>query len=289
MSCKAVLVVKALAILIVLALVAFLALHKEPETLTFVFHPGETTDLSVLREMFGPIVDATCEKLGRECEMVVATDYAAVMESLRNGTADVSRIGSTMYVLTRNEFPIRLVAWDIIKGEDHYHSVLIGRPGIWQEPFTMDQLKGKSVAFVTPSSTSGYIAPLTLMAEAGLTLEDLGSYYFTENHPAAVEALLNGQVDVACTGNTITRELVASGRAVEGIDFVTLIESPPLVMDAWAIGPGVDPKMGDRIAEALLSLPPSAFEGSYLDGFAPVDLAAYEFNEKMLRLSGALK
>ena len=281
---------KMLAVLVVLVLVGLVAcLGKEPEKLTFAFPPGETADMGVLREMFGPIVDAACDELGVECEMVLATDYAAVMESLRNGTADVAHIGSTMYVLNRDEFDMKLVAWDIIEGEDHYHSVLIAKPGAFQEPFTMDQLRDKTVAFVTPASTSGYLAPLTMMVGAGLTLEDLGSYYFTENHPAAVEAMLNGQVDVACTGNTVTRELARSGRAVEGKDFVTLIESPPLVSDVWAIGPGVDLEMADRIAEAMLSLPPSAFEGSYLDGFTPVDLSAYEFNEQMLRLTGQLK
>jgi phosphonate transport system substrate-binding protein len=267
---------------------AFPSLWREPEKLTFVFHPGETADLGVLREMFGPIVRATCEELDVECEMILATDYAAVMEALRNGTSDVSRVGATMYVLTKDEFPMRLVAWEIIEGEDHYHSVLLGKPGIWTEPFTFDQLKGKAVAFVTTSSTSGYLAPLTMMAGEGVALEDLGSYYFTENHPAAVEALLNGQVDVACTGDTIIREVVRSGRAVEGVDYVTLAVSPPLVSDAWTIGPGVDPEMADRIADVLLGLPPSAFEGSYLDGFTPVDLSAYEFNERMLRLTGQL-
>ena len=279
----------ALAVLGAVAAVLVMSPWDEPEKLVWAFPPGETTDMAKLREMFGPIVDATCAKMGVECEMVMATDYAAVMEALRNGTADVAHIGSTMYVLNRDQFPMRLVTWDVIEGDDHYHAVLIGKPGSFTEPFAMDQLKGKTVAFVTPTSTSGYIAPLTMMLDAGLTLDNLKSYYFTENHPAAVEAVLNGQVDVAATGNTVTRELVRSGEAVEGVDFVTLVESPPLVSDVWAIGPGADQATSDAIAEAMLSLPPEAFEGSYLDGFTPVDMAAYEFNVRMLKAAGELK
>ena len=263
--------------------------EPEREKLTLVFHPGESSELGVLKERFGTVIDALCEELDMECELVLGTSYAATMEALRNGTSDISRIGASMYVLSRDEINVRPVVWDIIGGEDHYHAVLMGKPGIWEEPFALEQLRGKSVAFVDVSSTSGYIAPMTAMLEEGLTLDDLGSYSFTTSHYVGIEALLNGQVDVACTGNTLVDEVVASGEGVEGKNFVLLWESPPLVMDAWVIGPKVDPGLADRIAEALLNLPPEAFEGSFIDGFSPVDLAAYEFNEKMLRAIGEIE
>jgi len=270
-------------VVLCVAAIVFAYMRQEPEKIVLGFPPGESAELSVLREKFGPISDALGEALGMECELVLSTSYPAVMEALRNGTVDVSRIGATQYVLTRDEFEMRTVAWDIMDGEDHYHAVLIGKPGLWDEPFTMDQLKGKTIAFVDPSSTSGYVAPMTMILEAGLTLDDLDSYYFSTNHWAGIETLLNGQVDVMATGNTLLPEIDASGRAD---DYVLLIESPPLVMDTWVIGPGVDPELSDRIADALLGLPPETFEGSWIDGLSPVNPEAYEFNEAMLRAIG---
>lgn len=275
-----------LAVVVEVALIAailFAYTRQEPEKLVLGFPPGEAAELAQLREQFGSVSDALAEELGMEVELTLSTSYPAVMEALRNGTVDVSRIGATQYVLTRDEFYVRPVAWDIVNGEDHYHSVLIGKPGIWEEPFTMDQLKGKTMAFVDPSSTSGYLAPMTMIVEAGLVLDDLDSYYFSTNHWAGIETLLNGQVDVMATGNTLLPEIDASGRRD---DYVLLAESPPLVMDTWVIGPGVEQELSDKIAEALMDLPPSAFEGSWIDGLSPVNIEAYEFNEAMLRAIG---
>jgi len=286
------LVLVSILVVILLSSLGFLAYRSlfipERETLTFVFHPGESVELEVLKKNFGPIFDALSMELDMDYDVKLGSSYAATMESLRNGTADVSRIGSSMYVLTRDEIDLRLVAWDIIDGEDHYHAVLLGRPGIWEEPFTFEQLKGKTVAFVDPSSTSGYIAPVTAMLDAGITLEDLDKYSFGTTHPVAVEAMLNGVADVACTGDALIPEIENSG-SLEGEDFILLWESPPLVMDVWVIGPGVDTEKADRIAEALLGLPDEIFDGCWIDGFSPVDLSAYEFSEKMLRAVGEIE
>lgn len=272
------------AVLCVAVIIGVFALTRsEPETLVFGVPPGETADLAQLRGQLGSVSDALSDALGIEIEMKLTTSYAAVIEGLRNGTIDMARVGSSQYVLVRDDFDLRPVAWDIRDGKTSYTSVLLGRPGIWDEPFTMDQLRGKTVAFVDAGSTSGYIAPMTMILEAGLTLDDLDNWYFSTTHPIGIEALLNGQVDVAATSPLCLSDVDASGRAG---DYVILIESPPMPIDVWVVGPGVDAKMSDRIAAAIVDLPPEAFEGSLVDGLAPIRMEAFEFNEAMLRAIG---
>ena len=263
-------------------LVIFVSTRGEPEKLVFAVPPGETADLVELREQLGTVTDALGEAIGMEIELKLTTSYAAAVEGLRNGTVDIGRIGSSQYVMARDDFDLRPVAWDIRDGKSSYTSVLIGKPGIWDEPFTMDQLRGKTVAFVDPGSTSGYIAPMTMILEVGLTLDDLGDYYFSTAHMIGIETLLNGQVDVAATAPMLLPEMKV-GRTG---DYVILIESPPLPMDTWVVGPGVEPEMSDQIAEAILELPPSAFSGAIIDGLAPINMEAFEFNEAMLRAVG---
>ena len=283
MRMKVAMVAGTAALCVAVILAASMVSRSEPEKIVFGFPPGEASSMVVLREQFGSICEAVGDALGVECELVLTTSYPAVMEALRNGTVDVIRVGATLYVRTRGEFDMRPVALDVIDGEYHYHAVWIGRPGLWEEPFTMDQVRGKSMALVDPSSTSGYLAPMVMLAEAGLGLDDLGSYFFSVNHPSGIEALLNGQVDVMSTASTLLPEIDASGRAG---DYVVLAESPELVTNVWIVGPSVDRELGNRITDILLNLPPSVFEASWISGLAPVGAETFAFNEAMLRVIG---
>lgn len=279
-----------LVLVAVVAVVAVMAgshlLNPQPDKLVIVLPPGETVDMAKIQEKYGPVCAGLGKELNMQCELTLSTSYAAVTEALRNGSAQVGKFGGAMFVLARQEVSLRPVAWEILDGQDHYHAYILGRPGIWTEPFTMDQLKGKTVAFVDPQSTTGYIAPLTMMINGGVGLSDLKSHYFATSHPLAVEALFGGAVDVATTG--VVKLFKESGR-VEGQDYVILAESPPVPSDVWVIGPTVGPALSDRIAAAFFTIPKETFSQGAVNGFVPVDESAYKFIEDMLKTANANK
>jgi len=65
---------------------------------------------------------------------------------------------------------------------------------------TVEDLRGKTIAFVDPASSSGYIYPMVLLIKRGLvTNRDPKTFFkevvFSGAHDASMRALLNGHVD----------------------------------------------------------------------------------------------
>lgn len=76
---------------------------------------------------------------------------------------------------------------------------------------TINDVKGRQVAFVDPGSTTGYFMPKSLMAKAGLTDGTDYKSTFAGTHDSAVMALVNGSVDVACTARQLHATFLAKG------------------------------------------------------------------------------
>ena len=242
-------------LLIALLLVALLLPGcTKKETLTFVFTPGTGTDLAFTKEMYGALVKEVGDKLGVETKIVITTSAAATTEALRNGTADIARYGPFGYVMAVDEVGvIPLVRESVLSGGEYYHGLIIGRPGIWEEPFDIAQLRGKSMAFSEPGSTSGYLFSVAMMAGAGMTVDDLDSYSFAGSHPAVIEAVINGVSDAGSTNDRRLNIAIDSGIAVEGENFVYLAESPPIMANPWAARPDIKFDI-EEIIEAFLSV-----------------------------------
>ena len=63
----------------------------------------------------------------------------------------------------------------------------------------VEDLKGKKVAFVDPSSTSGYIFPAVILMDHGINIEQDITYQFAGGHDKALQLLINGDVDAIGT------------------------------------------------------------------------------------------
>lgn len=241
-------------LVLVLVLLFLLVSCQKGDVLTFVFTPGPGTDLAMVEEMYGPMLDELGESLGVETEIIVTTSAAATTEALRNGTADIGRYGPFGYIMAVDEVGvIPLVRESLIGKGEMYYGLVIAQPGIFTDTFDMTQLAGKTVAFVEPGSTSGYLFGITLMKEAGMTLDDLGEYNYAGSHPAVIEAVINGAVEVGFTCDRRVDLALESGVAVEGENFVYLLESPPINLNPWAARPDLDIDT-DKLINAFLDL-----------------------------------
>ena len=75
----------------------------------------------------------------------------------------------------------------------------------------LNDLAGKSFAFVDRKSTSGYIVPKVMMQEAGVSLDDLASYQFHNYHEDVVKAVLNGEADAGAVMENVAMDNVDKG------------------------------------------------------------------------------
>jgi len=140
-------------------------------------------------------------KLGVDCRIFQATDYAGVVQALTGGQIPMARLGPASYAsawIDSNGAVEPLVTWYAPTGQAGYYSVLIVRS---DSPFQkLEDLRGKTLAWADPNSTSGYLVPLAALRSQNI---DPARYFsrtvFSGGHEQSVLGVLNGNFDAAFT------------------------------------------------------------------------------------------
>ena len=116
------------------------------------------TNLLEAGEEFG---QAITKLSGVPVRVTVASDYAAVIEALRNRTADLAFVHPGGYVLASREAKATILVRNLWHGKSSFTSrvYVLRDSGVKQ----LEDLRGKTMAFVDPASSSGYIYPRLLL------------------------------------------------------------------------------------------------------------------------------
>lgn len=248
------------------------------------------TDLLATGEEFGRALGTLA---GIPVRVTVASDYAAVIEALRNRTADLAFVHPGGYVLASREARARIVAKNLWHGKASFTSRIYVRreSGIT----TLEQLRGKTIAFVDPASSSGYIYPMVLLIKRGLvTNRDPKTFFrevvFSGAHDASMRALLNGHVD-AIASFDMAREQYLKDPA-ERDRLIVVAETEPIPEAGIAARDGLDPAVVARVRAALLQIRGPAHAALLkrlydIDGFEPAEDREYDPVRAAIELLGA--
>jgi phosphonate transport system substrate-binding protein len=215
--------------------------------------------------------------LGMPVEPFVATDYNGIIEALRAGKLDVAYLGPFSYVLATSVADVEAFAVAVTKktGQSAYKSLILARKdsGIRQ----LSDLKGRTFAFVDPSSASGHLFPKAGLEQAGFDPGTLFSrVIFSGSHDASILAVENSKVDAAAVADRILANAIARG-LVKQDDFEVVWSSRPIPESPMVWRKNLDPALKQKVAAALASIKdvPWGDQGQ-LDGFQPTSDAAYD-------------
>ena len=169
---------------------------KEEKVIKMGFVPLKNSERLV--EDLKPISDYLTERLGVKVEAFTASNYIGVVEGLGSGSVDFGIIPPFSSLLAQKQSNAKPILTS--KGKT-------GKPGYTAELYvrkdsgikSLQDVKGKKVAFVDPSSSSGYIYPGAMLVNAGLNLDKDISYQFSGGHDKSLQLLLNKDVDVIAT------------------------------------------------------------------------------------------
>ena len=151
-------------------------------------------------DAYGKLIEAT---FGVPVRLFPAADYAGVIQAFGAKQIELSSMGSSGYAgawMDTNGNVEPLVVAVESDGSISYRSVLVVRAdsGIT----SLEGMKGKSLAWADPNSTSGYLIPRSELKKAGIDTEP-GKYFsrtgFGGGHEQAVVAVLQKQYDGAAT------------------------------------------------------------------------------------------
>lgn len=223
------------------------------QTLTLALTPSQSpTALQQVGDEFGAVLS---KLLKMPVKVYVASDYAAVIEAMRSRTADLAFLHTVGYILANQEAKATLLAKDIWHGKTSYTSRIYVRKDSGFK--TLDDLRGKTIAFVDPTSSSGYIYPMVLLIQKGLVKNRDPKTFFKEalfagSHDAALLALINRNVDAAASFDLAREQYLKDKERIEALTWVA--ESPPIPEAGIAAREGLDPALAKRIFDALMAL-----------------------------------
>ncbi|MEO3999943.1 phosphonate ABC transporter substrate-binding protein [Mesorhizobium sp. CAU 1732] len=147
------------------------------------------------------IVEQLGAKLGVPIELYPASDYAGVMQGLLAGQLDAAQLGASGYAGIYLQDPEAVEPIFVAlenDGSDGYYAMMYTKADSGIED--LEGMRGKSLAFADPNSTSGYLVP-----KAELEMQEINpAEYFSSTgfgggHEQAVVAVLNGQYDAGVT------------------------------------------------------------------------------------------
>ncbi len=204
-----------------------------------------------LQKKFKPLGDYLAKELGMEVKFVPVTDYAATVEGLAGGHLDLVWYGGFTFVQARrrtgNAIPL------VQREEDaRFHSKFIARAG--SGITTLADLKGKTLAFGSESSTSGHLMPRYFLMQSGIQPDkDRSRYAFSGAHDATAKWVESGKVDAGALNESVWNKLVAE-KKVDTSKVEVFYTTPDFFDYNWTVRGDLDPKLVARLKSAFLAL-----------------------------------
>lgn len=255
-----------------------------PKVLRMGFVPSE--NLQELMRKAQPIANWMRKSLKMEIVPFVASDYTGVVEAMRAGKVDAAFFAPGGFVLAEKQAGAKVILKSVRKGKAAFYSAIITHrdSGIR----SLDDLKGKSFAFVDLASVSGSIYPKSLLLSSGINPErDFSRVIYAGGHDATVLAVLNRRVDAGATFANDT-----TGRSGAWTDFLknkddqeqirVVSYTKPCPSDNICVNKDLSPALVARLKHSFLTMSKTP-EGIkllkelyHVDGYVEATSADYE-------------
>jgi len=235
----------------VLALLAFFPINAfagNPSVLRVSAIPDE--DPTKLLRKYQPLVQYLEAQLGMKVKFTPVIDYAATVEGMAADKLDLVWYGGFTAVQAMKRaggIPIVQRAWDT-----KFHSKFIAnaQAGI----NGLKDLKGKTFAFGSVSSTSGHLMPRYYLLNNGIDPEkDFKRISFSRAHDATAKWVESGKVDAGALNEAVWKRLVNEGK-VDTAKVRVIWTTPPYYDYNWTVSKHVDDVLREKIRDAFLRL-----------------------------------
>jgi phosphonate transport system substrate-binding protein len=230
----------------------------DPDTLIFAYTPVE--DPAVYAEVWAGFLDHMKELTGKEVQFFPVQSNAAQLEAMRAGRLHVAgfNTGSNPIAVACAGFrPFAMMA--SADGSFGYEMEIITYPGSGIE--SVEDIKGKQLAFTQETSNSGFKAPSALLKsefgmEAGKDFEPV----FSGSHDTSIIGVANKDYPAAAIANSVKTRMIDRG-VVDGDQLKVVYTSQTFPTTGYGVVYNLKPELQDKIKEAFFSFP---WEGSAL-------------------------
>lgn len=221
-----------------------------PEVLKISAIPDENPN--ELMRVYTPFAEYLDKTLGLKVQFTPVVDYAATVEGLAAKKLDLVWYGgfTSVQAVRRTGGNARRL---VMREEDAaFKSVFVAKPGSAIK--ALKDLKGKTFAFGSVSSTSGHLMPRSFLLKAGIDPgKDMKQVAFSGAHDATALWVESGRVQAGALNFLVWDKLVQQ-KKVDLAKVDVFYTTPPYVDYVWTVRGDLDPGLQDKLTAAFLQL-----------------------------------
>ncbi|MBG0840950.1 putative selenate ABC transporter substrate-binding protein [Ectopseudomonas toyotomiensis] len=244
-----------------------------------------------LLRKFKPLGAYLEQELGMKVEFVPVADYAAVVEALAADRIDMAWLGGFTFVQARLKTGNAVPLVQREQDAEFTSKFITSDPAVK----SLQDLKGKTFAFGSVSSTSGSLMPRYFMLQDGIKPEDFFSRVaYSGAHDATAAWVQAGKADAGVLNASVWQKLVDAGKV--DTDKVKVFATTPTYYDYnWTVRGNLDADLQAKIKAAFLALDPAKPEHKAIldlqaaSRFIETKPENYEGIEEAARAAGLLK
>lgn len=244
-----------------------------------------------LLRKFKPLGAYLEQELGMKVEFVPVADYAAVVEALAADRIDMAWLGGFTFVQARLKTGNAVPLVQREQDAEFTSKFITSDPAVK----SLQDLKGKTFAFGSVSSTSGSLMPRYFMLQDDIKPEDFFSRVaYSGAHDATAAWVQAGKADAGVLNASVWQKLVDAGKV--DTDKVKVFATTPTYYDYnWTVRGNLDADLQAKIKAAFLALDPAKPEQKAIldlqaaSRFIETKPENYEGIEEAARAAGLLK
>lgn len=230
----------------------------DPATLVFAYTPVE--DPAVYAQVWDGFLKHMESVTGKRVQFFPVQSNAAQLEAMRAGRLHVAgfNTGSNPLAVNCAGFvPFTMMARE--DGSFGYEMEIITRPDSGIE--TIADIKGRSLAFTSPTSNSGFKAPSALLeAEFDMVAERDFEPSFSGGHDNSILGVINKDYDAAAVANSVLNRMIARD-VVKPDSYTTVYKSQTFPTTGYGYVYNLKPELAEKVKEAFFTYD---WEGSAL-------------------------
>jgi phosphonate transport system substrate-binding protein len=188
--------------------------------------------------------------------LIITDNYTNEVEAMKAGKIDVGEFGPLGYIFAHTIADAQPVAVFADKsGKPVTYTAALWVPTS-STIMKVTDLKGKTVAFSDPGSTSGNLLPRFAIIQAGLNPDKDVKIDFAGGHPQSLLALVNGKVD-AGEINSQQQATATAAHQFDASKFRVIWRSAPIQNDPITVRGTLSPAFKAALKSTLLKMTPS--------------------------------
>jgi len=209
-------------------------------------------DPAVYANVWKPFTDHLEKYIERKVVFFPVESNAAQLEAMRSGRLHVAgfNTGSNPIAVSCAGFvPFGMMAYD--DGSFGYEMEIIVKKGSAIK--SPSDIAGKTMAFTSPTSNSGFKAPSAILkGEFGLVADVDFTPAFSGKHDNSILGVYNGDYEVAAIANSVLQRMIRRGVIEEGV-LETIYKSPTFPTTGYGHAHNLHPELVAKIKSAFWS------------------------------------